>query len=93
LSAKQPKLPQKTTDDGTVTIELMRDILKLSVHEDGPLRAQEVLRDNGIVLVVTPHLPKTRVDGVTILNDKKKPIIGMSLRFDRVDNFLVHAST
>ncbi|HSX07750.1 MAG TPA: hypothetical protein VLG11_02555 [Candidatus Saccharimonadales bacterium] len=73
--------------DGTVTLELMREILKLSVHKDGPLRAQKLLKDNGIILIVTPHLPKTRVDGVTILHNKKKPIIGMSLRFDRIDNF------
>jgi len=73
--------------DGTVTLEFMREILKLSVYKDGPLRAQKMLKDNGIILIVTPHLPKTRVDGVTILHNKKKPIIGMSLRFDRIDNF------
>lgn len=87
VERKAAEVTTKDYEDGTVTIELMRDILKLSVHEDGPLRAKKVLQDNGIVLVVTPHLPKTRVDGVTILSDKKKPIIGMSLRFDRVDNF------
>lgn len=73
--------------DGTVDAEFMREILKLSIHADGPLRAQKMLKDNGIILVVTPHLPKTRVDGVTILSNKKKPVIGMSLRFDRIDNF------
>ena len=73
--------------DGTVTLEFMREILKLSVYKDGPLRAQKMLKDNGIILIVTPHLPQTRVDGVTILHNKKKPIIGMSLRFDRIDNF------
>jgi HTH-type transcriptional regulator/antitoxin HigA len=45
------------------------------------------LRDNGIVLVVADHLPKTKVDGVVILDDYRKPIIGLSLRFDRLDNF------
>lgn len=73
--------------DGTVNLEFMRSVLKLSIHTDGPLRAQKLLEDNGIILVVTPHLPRTRVDGVTILSNKKKPIIGLSLRFDRIDNF------
>ncbi len=73
--------------DGTVNLDFMKSILKLSIYDDGPLRAQKMLEDNGITLVVTPHLPKTRVDGVTILKDKKHPIIGLSLRFDRIDNF------
>lgn len=73
--------------EGTVDLEFMRNVLKLSIHADGPLRAQKLLKDNGIVLVVTPHLPKTRVDGVAILSNKKKPVVGMSLRFDRIDNF------
>ncbi|MDY6794814.1 MAG: hypothetical protein SWK76_05985 [Actinomycetota bacterium] len=87
VKQKATTVNSKDYKDGTVNPEFLREVLKLSVYNDGPLRAQKMLKDNGIVLVVTPHLPKTRVDGVTILSDKKKPIIGMSLRFDRVDNF------
>lgn len=39
-----------------------------------------------------PHLSKTYVDGVVIKTDNG-PVIGMSLRYDRVDNFwftLIH---
>jgi len=87
VERKAATIPAKDYKDGRVTIEFMREILKLSIYDDGPLRAQKMLEDNGIVLVVTPHLPKTRVDGVTILDDKKKPVVGLSLRFDRIDNF------
>lgn len=87
VERKAARINAKDYADGTVDLEFMRNVLKLSIHADGPLRAQKLLEDNGIILVITPHLPKTRVDGVTILSNKKKPIIGLSLRFDRIDNF------
>lgn len=87
IEYKASSVSAKDYKDGTVTIDYMKEVLKLSVHDDGPLRAQKMLKDDGIVLVVATHLPKTRVDGVTILKDKKRPIIGLSLRFDRIDNF------
>lgn len=87
VERKATAITTKDYEDGTVNLEFMREVLKLSIHADGPLRAQKMLKDNGIVLVATPHLPKTRVDGVAILSNKKKPIVGLSLRFDRIDNF------
>lgn len=96
VERKAAAITAKDYKDGTVDLNFMREVLKLSINTDGPLRAQKMLKDNGIILVVTPHLPKTRVDGVTILSNKKKPIIGLSLRFDRIDNFwftLLHELT
>jgi HTH-type transcriptional regulator/antitoxin HigA len=87
IEYKASSVSAKDYEDGTVTLDYMKEVLKLSIHDDGPLRAQKMLKDDGIVLVVATHLPKTRVDGVTILKDKKRPIIGLSLRFDRIDNF------
>jgi HTH-type transcriptional regulator/antitoxin HigA len=34
-----------------------------------------------------PHLPKTRLDGAAILDEDGTPIIGLTLRYDRVDYF------
>ncbi|NCU30865.1 ImmA/IrrE family metallo-endopeptidase [Candidatus Saccharibacteria bacterium] len=87
IEYKASSVITKDYKDGTITLDYMKEVLKLSVHDDGPLRAQKMLKDDGIVLVVAAHLPKTRVDGVTILKDKNRPIIGLSLRFDRIDNF------
>ncbi len=84
--AKSVQVTNKYTD-GTVNLAFMQQVIKFSVKENGPILAQEFLKEHGIVLVIGDHLPKTRVDGVTILKDKSKPIIGLSLRFDRVDNF------
>ena len=38
-------------------------------------------------MIVEPPLPKTRLDGAAMLNDGETPIIGPTLRMDRLDNF------
>lgn len=73
--------------EGSVDLAFMKKVVQLSVQDNGPLLAQELLKQNGIVLVVAQHLPRTRTDGVTVLTNNKKPIIGLSLRYDRLDNF------
>jgi len=77
----------QTYKDGTINLALMQEVIRLSSKDEGPLLVQDFLKKHGIILVVANHLPKTRVDGVAILENKDKPVIGLSLRFDRVDNF------
>ena len=72
---------------GTVTLEFMRELTKLSKFEDGPLKAREVLRNNGINLIIEPHMQRTHLDGAAIMEYREKPIIGLTLRYDRIDNF------
>jgi len=62
------------------------ELVKLSKYEDGPLRAKEMLEGVGMKLIVEPMLPKTYLDGAAILHSGT-PIIGMTLRYDRIDNF------
>lgn len=73
--------------DGTVTLDFMEDLAKLSVKEDGVLLVQKYLKQNGIILVIEPHFPKTYLDGAVILINKDNPVIGLTLRYDRLDNF------
>lgn len=44
------------------------------------------LAESGIKLVVVEHLPGTKIDGATFWVDKS-PVIAMSIRYDRIDNF------
>ena len=53
---------------------------------DGPDRAREQLAEAGITLVVEPHLAGTFLDGAAFLKGSR-PVIGMTLRYDRLDNF------
>ncbi|MFI4915121.1 MAG: HigA family addiction module antitoxin [Phycisphaerales bacterium JB060] len=46
-----------------------------------------ILARMGIRLVVVEHLSKTKVDGIAFWLSSKKPVIGLSLRYDRIDYF------
>ncbi len=71
---------------GRVSKEFIKEIIQLSNFNDGPRRAKEFLMENGIPLVVEPHLPRTHLDGAAILTENG-PIIGLTIRYDRLDNF------
>lgn len=78
---------------GSITPDVLRQLVKLSVHEDGPKQAQKFLLDYGICLIIEPQLQHTYVDGVALLAKPDLPVIGLTLRFDRIDNFwycLIH---
>ena len=59
----------------------------LTRHRHGPRSAIQLLAENGIVLVVEKHLPGTYLDGAAMLAISDHPIIGLTLRHDRLDNF------
>jgi HTH-type transcriptional regulator/antitoxin HigA len=50
-------------------------------------RLPAALADCGIRFVIVEGLPNAKIDGVCTWLDAKTPVIGMSLRFDRIDNF------
>jgi HTH-type transcriptional regulator/antitoxin HigA len=87
LTRAQEDPPPTAYRPGTVTAEFMREVARLSPSEDGPLLARDMLREYGIPLVVESHLPRTRLDGAAIMAWTDRPVIGLSLRHDRVDNF------
>ncbi len=69
-------------------LEIVRTLAKLSIHADGPRRAQQTLSDLGIILVILPHLPGTHLDGAALRRPKDgAPVIALTLRRDRIDNF------
>jgi HTH-type transcriptional regulator / antitoxin HigA len=71
---------------GEVNIDFMRNLAKLSTQENSPILAQKALMEIGIPLIIEPHFKKTSLDGATFFTDGR-PVIGMTLRFDRLDNF------
>ena len=74
--------------DGTVSLEYMRKIARYSVDDEcGVLNALKQLADDGIKVIIEPQLDGMKLDGVCIMEDKKHPVIGMTLRYDRLDNF------
>jgi len=71
----------------SLTKSVLRDVARLSYFENGPRLAREYLNKQGIHFFVVPHLPKTYVDGGAMLSPDGRAIIGMTLRYDREDNF------
>lgn len=72
--------------DETITDSWLRDLSKLSSFEHGPRLAKEYLHNHGIALVIERHFEKTYLDGAAML-DNARPIVALTLRHDRVDNF------
>lgn len=84
--AKKIKATKKYSH-GIINSNFLQELVKLSVKENSPILAQEYLKKYGIILVVEPHFSKTYLDGATILVNKDNPVIGLTLRYDRLDNF------
>ncbi len=72
---------------GSVKLSTLQEVARLSYFDNGPLLAREYLEKHGIHLIVVPHLPKTYLDGAAILMPDETPVIGLTLRHDRIDNF------
>lgn len=68
-----------------VTPEFMRSIVRMSRLDEGPRLALDLLRQNGIRVVIERHLQKTRLDGAAFALES--PVIGLTLRYDRIDNY------
>ena len=70
-----------------MTESLMRSVISLSRLEDGPRQAQRLLERNGIAVVILGHLPGTHIDGLAMMRHDGHPVIALTLRHDRIDNF------
>lgn len=79
--------PTSAYREGTVDKAFLRRVADLSVLDDAPLLAREFLEKHGIRFVIEPHLPRTYLDGAALLSPEGYPVIGLSLRHDRLDNF------
>jgi len=71
---------------GVVTAKWLKDLAQLSAFEEGPRLAREKLGMAGITLVIEPHFKGTYLDGAAML-DEGRPVVAMTLRHDRLDNF------
>jgi HTH-type transcriptional regulator / antitoxin HigA len=85
LASENP--PPNKYKAGSIDQHLMRELAKLSVFDTGPRLAQEFLGKRGVSLIIEPHLAGTYLDGAAVLVAKGQPVIGLTLRHDRVDNF------
>jgi HTH-type transcriptional regulator / antitoxin HigA len=89
------RLAQDAAQDGSqdkhapaeVDVALISEVSRLSLLEDGPLVARQLLAKAGVVVVVERQLPAMRLDGAAMRCADGQAIIGLTLRYDRLDHF------
>ena len=79
--------PDAAYQPGTITRNFLKRVAQLSAAEGGPRQARDFLSNHGIAVEVVPHLPRTYLDGAALRLDSGRPVIGLTLRYDRIDNF------
>lgn len=84
--AKKRRLENKYKQK-TLTEEWLIKLAHLSCVDNWKKRVVDYLQDAGIQLVIEFHLSNTYLDGATFLLSDGSPVIGMTLRYDRLDNF------
>ncbi|WP_341783423.1 ImmA/IrrE family metallo-endopeptidase [Pseudomonas putida] len=76
-----------TFDQSKLSNSFLKDLAQLSWFENGPLLAIEFLKKHGIAVIIEPHLKGTMLDGAALKDVDGTPVIGLTLRHDRLDNF------
>lgn len=84
LALREPLPPYKPD---TVTANYLRELVKLSYFDSGPLLAKEFLNKRGIHMICERHLPRTHLDGAALKLPDNSVVVALTLRYDRLDNF------
>jgi HTH-type transcriptional regulator / antitoxin HigA len=67
--------------------DYISDFLKLSSNISNLTKVGSILIERGIALIIEPSLPGLGVDGLVYKHISGNPVIALSLRHDRLDNF------
>jgi HTH-type transcriptional regulator / antitoxin HigA len=65
----------------------LNQLRQLAKYPDEIRKVPRVLASMGIRFVVVEHLPKSKIDGASLMLEQSYPVIGMSIRHNRIDNF------
>jgi len=67
--------------------DAVRQMKQLLMSTEEARKVPRLLAEAGVRFVVVESLPGAKIDGVCFWLDDRSPVIGMSMRFDRIDNF------
>jgi HTH-type transcriptional regulator / antitoxin HigA len=76
-----PKYSKNSLDVAVGNLHLLRS------SPEQARKVPRVLMESGVRFVIVESLPTSKIDGVCFWLDDNSPVVGMSLRFDRIDNF------
>jgi len=85
IAAREPLLAK--FDRAALDHAFLRGLVDLSPDPRGPVLARDYLDKSGIHLVIERHFAKTYMDGAALLEPDGTAVVGMTLRYDRIDNF------
>ena len=63
------------------------EIRNLTLAAEEARKVPRILRENGIRFVIVESLVSAKIDGVCFWLNDMAPVVGMSMRHDRIDNF------
>lgn len=84
LKAETVKLPKKRS---APFAEFGRTLARLSEAPNGPTLVAGALAGVGVIFLALRHLPGTYLDGAAMCRRDGTPIIALTIRHDRIDNF------
>lgn len=73
--------------NGGINKESISEIVKTSPKVYNLSKIKDILAEKGVALIIEQSLPGLGVDGLVYRNKNGNPIVALSLRYDRLDNF------
>lgn len=77
-------VPPYSTKGMQAAVKKLRDLL---ASAEEARKVPRILAEAGVRFVVVETLPGAKIDGVCFWLDERSPVIGMTMRHDRIDNF------
>ncbi len=82
--ARNFSVPQYSSFKLIESLDRMRGLL---IAPEEARHVPRILNDCGIRFIMVETLPKSKIDGVSFWLDQYSPVIALSSRYDRLDNF------
>jgi HTH-type transcriptional regulator / antitoxin HigA len=80
-SISVPRYSEKSLKEALLQLKSL-----LSAPEEAR-HVSRILMECGVRFIIVETLPQAKIDGVCFWLDKNSPVIGISARYDRIDNF------
>lgn len=80
-SISTPRYSEKALRDAVMRLAT------LLIEPEEARRTPLILVESGVRFIIVEGLPGAKIDGVCFWLDKDSPVIGLSMRYDRIDNF------
>lgn len=67
--------------------DALLNLKDLMIEPEEIRHVPRILMEAGVRFIIVETLPNAKIDGVCFWLNNKSPVIGISIRFDRIDNF------